>query len=64
MEIYTNLINLMMRDELYPASLAEIGYYLNVEDFGISITVSGFNEKLHVRIMLFVFYKSIASLYN
>ncbi|KYN03878.1 Nardilysin [Cyphomyrmex costatus] len=51
MEMYCNVLKLLLIEELYPAIVAGFDYYINVSEKGITIKMNGFNEKLPLLLM-------------
>jgi len=50
MEMYCNVLKLLLIEELYPAIAAGFDYNISVSEKGITIKMNGFNEKLPVSI--------------
>jgi len=48
MEMYCNVLKLLLIEELYPAIAAGFNYNISVSEKGITIKMNGFNEKLPV----------------
>jgi len=48
MEMYCNVLKLLLIEELYPAIAAGFDYSIGVSEKGITIKMNGFNEKLPV----------------
>lgn len=50
MEMYCNVLKLLLVEELYPAIAAGFDYNISASEKGITIKMNGFNEKLPVSI--------------
>ncbi|XP_011685956.1 PREDICTED: nardilysin-like [Wasmannia auropunctata] len=51
MEMYCNVLKLLLIEELYPAIAAGFDYSISVSEKGITIKMNGFNEKLPLLLM-------------
>ncbi|KYN37807.1 Nardilysin [Trachymyrmex septentrionalis] len=51
MEMYCNVLKLLLIEELYPAIAAGFNYNISVSEKGITIKMNGFNEKLPLLLM-------------
>ncbi|RZB40351.1 nardilysin-like, partial [Asbolus verrucosus] len=52
MDFFVNLLQIQLIEEAYPAQVAQLSYAFKTNDKGITLKVSGYNEKLHVLIEL------------
>lgn len=48
--MYCRVLNLLLHEELFPATVAGYDYQISVSEKGITIELNGFNEKLPVSI--------------
>lgn len=52
MDLLVTILKQLLIEELYPANAAELSHQINTGDKGIIVKVSGFNQKLPVRILI------------
>lgn len=50
MDLYINVLKLLLVEELYPATAAGFNHQIGTSEVGIIVSVDGFNEKLPVSI--------------
>ncbi|XP_063912496.1 nardilysin-like isoform X1 [Zophobas morio] len=50
LDIYMNLLDILLSEEGYPAEVAHLSYTFDAYDKGLTMGVAGYNQKLHVLI--------------
>jgi secreted Zn-dependent insulinase-like peptidase len=48
LNLYVEILKLLLVEELYPADMADISYSIEAREKGIVLKFSGYNQKLHV----------------
>lgn len=50
MDLYITVLRLLLVEELYPATVANLNYDITASEKGMTIKVNGFNEKIPVSV--------------
>jgi len=48
LNLYVEILKLLLVEELYPADMADLSYSIEAQEKGIVLKFSGYNQKLHV----------------
>jgi secreted Zn-dependent insulinase-like peptidase len=51
-DFYVTLLELQLNEEVFPAKMAQLSCEISNGDKGITLSFSGYNQKLHVGIVL------------